>query len=154
VAALGDLYAIAGRVDDAEDRWALVERIAELGRANGGVYDRQLVLFLADHDRDQERAVALATAEIELRADVYGHDALAWALFKAGRLDEADAAVARALSLGTPDGRVHFHAGLIAEALGRVDDAREHLATVSERRAALPPGQWGVLDAALERLDQ
>ncbi len=64
VAALGDLYAIAGRDSDAADQWALVERIAEIGEANGGVYDRQLVLFLADHDRDPDRAVALAEAEL------------------------------------------------------------------------------------------
>ncbi len=60
VAALGDLYALAGRDRDAADQWALVERIAEVGEASGGIYDRQLVLFLADHDRDPARAVRLA----------------------------------------------------------------------------------------------
>ena len=91
VAALGDLYALDGRADDAEDQWALVERIAEVGQASGGVHDRQLVLFLADHDRDPDRAVELARAELATRGDVYGHDALAWALFKAGDLEAAAA---------------------------------------------------------------
>jgi tetratricopeptide (TPR) repeat protein len=152
VAALGDLYAMAGREDDAADQWALVERIAEVAEASGGVYDRQLVLFLADHDRDPSRAVDLATRELATRADVYGHDALAWALFKAGRVEEAHAAAASALALGTPDGRIHFHAGLIAEALGRTEEARRHLEFADAHRGALPPLQYAVLAAALERI--
>jgi tetratricopeptide (TPR) repeat protein len=152
VAALGDLYALDGRAGDAEDQWALVERIAEVAQAVGGVHDRQLVLFLADHDRDLDRAVELARAEIAVRGDVYGHDALAWALFKAGRLDEAADAADRALHLGTPDGRFHFHAGLIAAALGRDAEARTHLEAAAARSASLPPSQVPVLEAALERL--
>jgi len=152
VAALGDLYALDGRADDAADQWALVERIADVGQANGGVYDRQLVLFLADHDRDPEGALALATAELELRGDVYAHDALAWSLFKAGRLAEADAAAAEALRLGTPDGRIHYHAGLIAEALGRTEDARALLSFAADHRGALPPRQASLLADAVERL--
>jgi tetratricopeptide (TPR) repeat protein len=152
VAALGDLYALAGRDDDAADQWALVERIADIGRANGGVYDRQLVLFLADHDRDTDRAVELATDELELRADVYGHDALAWALFKAGRLEEAYAAATAALRLETPDARIHYHAGLIAEALGRTAEAGEHLAFAAAHSGSLPPLQLGRLEAALGRM--
>ena len=152
VAALGDLYALDGRADDAADQWALVERIADVGQANGGIHDRQLVLFLADHDRDPERAVALATAELELRADVYAHDALAWSLFKAGRLAEADAAAAEAMRLGTPDGRIRYHAGLIAEALGRTEDARALLAFTADHSGSLPPLQASRLADAIERV--
>lgn len=152
VAALGDLYALAGREEDAADQWALVERIADLGPANGGVYDRQLVLFLADHDRDAARAVEVATQELTIRADVYAYDALAWSLFKAGRFDEADAAAADALRLGTPDGRIHYHAGLIAEALGRSDDARGHLAFAAAHSGTLAPLQASRLAAAIERI--
>ena len=152
VAALGDLYALAGREADAADQWALVERIADVGQANGGAYDRQLVLFLADHDREPDRAVALATAELTERADVYGHDALAWALFKAGRLQEASAEAEEALRLGTPDARIHYHAGLIADALGRADDARRHLAFAASHSGGLPPLQASLLSATLERI--
>lgn len=152
VAALGDLHALAGDTDAAESRWALVERIAEVGRANGGVYDRQLVLFLADHERRTDAAVRLAEAEIASRTDVYGYDALAWALFRAGRFDEADAASREALRLGTPDGRIVYHAGLIAVAAGRDDDARRLLADAAGRSASLAPLQVVELEAALERL--
>ena len=154
VAALGDLYELAGREGDAADQWALVERIAEIGQANGGVYDRQLVLFLADHDREPSRAVELARGELAIRADVYAYDALAWSLFKAGRLDEADAAATDALRLGTPDARIHYHAGLIAEALGRPDDARRHLTFAAAHSGALPPLQASRLAAAIDRIGQ
>ena len=77
-----------------------------------------------------------------MRADVYGHDALAWALFKAGRLTEADAAAAEALRLGTPDGRFHYHAGLIADALGahRARAAAPRVRCVPQRQ---PPAAAG-----------
>lgn len=152
VAALGDLYALAGDEAAAERQWALVERIAEVGRAAGGVYDRQLVLFWADHGLETDAAVAVAEAELERRTDVYAYDALAWTLHRAGRLAEADAAAAEALRLGTPDGRILYHAGLIAEALGRGEDARRLLGEAAASSAALPPLQVPALNAALQRV--
>jgi tetratricopeptide (TPR) repeat protein len=152
VAALGDLYVLAGDLPAAARQWALVERIAEVGRAAGGVYDRQLVLFWADHDLETDAAVDLAEAELAERTDVYGYDALAWALYRAGRFPEADAAAAEALRSGTPDGRILYHAGLIAEALGRDDDARILLGKAAASSGALPPLQVPALEAALERL--
>jgi tetratricopeptide (TPR) repeat protein len=152
VAALGDLYALDGRADDAEDQWALVERIADVASASGSLHDRQLVLFLADHDRDPARAAELARAELDVRGDVYGHDALAWALFKAGDPQGAREQADLALALGTPEGRFHLHAGLIAEALGDLTDARAHLERAGGMRASLPPLQVPVLDKALARV--
>jgi tetratricopeptide (TPR) repeat protein len=152
VATLGDLYSLDGRVEDAEDAWALVLRIADVAAAGGAVHDRQLALFLADHGRDPERAVSLARTEIEVRRDIHGWDALAWALHAAGRFDEADAAIGEALRLGTPDARIRYHAGLIALALGRRDEAGDHLAAAAAARAALPPLQVPRLDSALVEL--
>lgn len=152
VADLGDLYSLAGRSDAASEAYALVERIAEVAQATGGVYDRQLVLFLADHDRRIDEAVAMAEAELALRADVYGHDALAWALYRAGRLEEADRAAREALRLGTPDGRILYHAGLIAMALERADEARDLLTRAAAHEASLPPIQVPELHAALDAL--
>jgi len=153
VADLGDLYALDDREAAAADAYALVERIAEVARATGGVYDRQLVVFLVDHDRRVADAVTLATAELAARTDVYGYDALAWALYKDGRLEEADAAAREATRLGTPDGRILYHAGLIAMALDRVDEARELLRAAAAREPSLPPLQVPVLRAAVDALD-
>src|SRR5690242_21527594 len=44
--------------------------------AQGSVYDRTLALDLANHGQDVARALDLANAEIAVRKDVYGYDAL------------------------------------------------------------------------------
>jgi hypothetical protein len=91
------------------------------------VYDREYVGFLADHGRDTATAVDLATAELAARKDVYGYDALAWALHSAG--DEAQALVNARLALasGTQDARLLIHAGLIEMANGLVAEGQAHL---------------------------
>lgn len=152
VADLGDLHALDGDEDAAAESYALVERIAEVAQATGSVYDRQLILFLADHERRIEDAVSLAEAEIATRTDVYGYDALAWALFRSQRFEEADEAARQAMRLGTPDGRIFYHAGLIAEARGRDSEALDLLTRAAEHRSALPPLQVPVLEAAIDAL--
>ena len=152
LAALGDLYALDGDASAAERQYALVERIGDVAAATGSIYDRQLVLFAADHDRGLPQAISRARAELAIRHDVYGHDALAWALFKAGQLDEAASEAAIALSLGTPDPRLAYHAGMIAAAQGRTDDARWLLTEAMEGAAYLPPLQVPVLEQAIADL--
>lgn len=152
VAELGDLYALDGDAGRAADSYALVERIAEVAMATGGVYDRQLVLFLADHDLRPDEAVRLAEAELATRKDVFGYDAYAWALYKAGRIDAAADAAAEALRLGTPDGRILYHAGMIAAADGRPADALDLLARAEMHGAALPSLQVQALTETLDAL--
>src|SRR5439155_10398858 len=152
VAMLGDLHALSGDAHRADQTYALVDRIGQVARATGSVYDRQLTIFDADHDRDLTDAVARARQELEVRPDVYGYDALAWALFKSGDLKGAAAAATRALSLGTPDPRIAYHAGMIAAAQGRVATARKLLTTAVTGAAMLPPLQVPVAQAALAAL--
>ena len=152
VAALGDLYALSGDDERAAEQYALVERIGRLEEAAGGVYDRQLILFAADHDLDPQRAVAAAATSLEERRDVYGFDASAWALYAAGRIDEAAEAADHALALATPDPRLAYHAGMIALADGRTEDARALLGTAVAGRAALPPLQAARAADALDGL--
>ena len=68
--------------------------------------------------RDAAEAVRLAEEEAKARGDVYTHDALAWALCRAGRAREAEAESGRALALGTKDASLYYHAAVIAGALG------------------------------------
>jgi len=152
VADLGDLHALEGDDAAAEESYAIVERIAEVAQATGGIYDRQLTVFLADHERRIDDAVALAEAEIAARTDVYGYDALAWALYRAGCLEDADAAARQAMRLNTPDGRILYHAGLIAAALDRDDEGRDLLSRAAAHESALPPLQVPELRAALDAL--
>jgi tetratricopeptide (TPR) repeat protein len=140
VAALGDLRALAGDANGADAEYALVEAVAGLSEA-GPIYDRAYVLFAADHRRELDEAVERAEADLETRGDVYGYDALAWALFAAGRLSEAAVAADQATRLGTPDPRIAYHAGLIAAAMGRDAEARRFLEVAVAGAAALPPLQ-------------
>ena len=153
VSTLGDLYALDGDSAKAAQEYALVDQIALVARATGSVYDRQLTIFDADHDRDLAGAVARARDELAVRGDVYGYDALAWALYKSGDLVGAGAAAARALALGTPDPRIAYHAGMIAAAKGRTDAARMLLARAVAGSTMLPPLQVPLAQAALSALD-
>ena len=114
---------------------ATINAIAQLAGSAGYLYDRTTSLYLSDHGLDAARAVQLATDELAIRRDVYGYDALAWALLNDGRSSEADAPVQSALAAGTADPRLWYHAGMIAAANGRADEAKADL----NRALALGP---------------
>jgi tetratricopeptide (TPR) repeat protein len=124
--ALGDLHAKLGRVDEAERFYQTFEALERENAAEENDW-HHFVYFWADHDRNLDEALALAQRERERRRDIYTCDALAWALYKKGRHAEAKAAMDEALRLGTRDPRLHYHAGLIARALGERRAAAEHL---------------------------
>jgi tetratricopeptide (TPR) repeat protein len=117
-AELAAIYAKLGRTADAEQQRKLLDAIDRLGQANGEKGNRALAIAYADEGRNADRAVALATAELETRHDVYAYDALSWALFRAGKQPEAEAASAKALALHTPEPMFRYHAALIAQAAG------------------------------------
>ncbi|MGI9107861.1 MAG: tetratricopeptide repeat protein [Pyrinomonadaceae bacterium] len=127
VAALGDLYKLAGRDREAAAQYAVVEQIGHLSVLNGALYNRSLALFYADHDMKAEEAYASARREYEMRRDIYGADAVAWTALKAGRISEAQAAIKEALRLGTRDARLFYHAGMIARAAGDAAAAGDFL---------------------------
>lgn len=109
---LGDAREAAGDEKGARESYDRVVR-------DGSTLDpRTLALFLATKNRDAEQAVQLAAAELNARKDIYTEDTYAWALFRAGRADEARAAIDRATRLGTRDARLFFHAGAIRLATG------------------------------------
>lgn len=134
-AALEDFYERAGNRAEAAKQAGLIDIVDKMGRAAGEKANRNLALVYADFDRNLERSLELARAELEVRGDVYTHDALAWALFKNKKYDEAAKAAAEALKMGTPEPSFHYHAGMIAAARGRKAEARKHL----ERALALNP---------------
>jgi tetratricopeptide (TPR) repeat protein len=127
VGALGDLYNIAGREKDAQAQYALVEQIGKIGKASDVLYNRQIALFYADHDKNSEEAYHQARLEYEKRHDIYGADALAWTALKAGKIAEAQSAIKEALKLGTRDARLFYHAGMIAKAAGDNATAADYL---------------------------
>jgi tetratricopeptide (TPR) repeat protein len=126
---LGDARELAG---DEEGAREARERVLRGGRA----FDRRtLALFLATKDRDAAEAVRLCEEARRERDDLYTEDTCAWALYRAGRLAEAEAASRKALALGTPDARLLHHAGAIRLARGD----RSGLALV-RRALRLNPG--------------
>jgi tetratricopeptide (TPR) repeat protein len=127
VAELGDLYAKAGNSAEAGRQYQLVEYIGQLGRINQVLHNRDLALFYADHDMKLPESLQLAQREFELRHDIYTWDALAWTLYKNGKLVEAAKASDSALKFGTRDALLYYHAGMIADRLGQKEKAKAEL---------------------------
>lgn len=137
--ALGDLYALQGDMKLAAEQYATVEAIGNLAAVNQQVYNRQLVLFSVNHDRDIAGALKLAEQELGIRQDAYGYDAYAWALLANGRATDAEHAMAKALAFGTRDALLLYHAGEIKLALGDTVSARTLLQDALGIRGALDP---------------
>jgi tetratricopeptide (TPR) repeat protein len=135
LAALGDVYAVSGDAADAEKQYATVEFIGRLNEINQQVYNRELAVFYADHDRKLPEALTLAKKELEVRHDVYTSDALAWVLLKNHQPVQAREEMDRALRMGTRDALMEYHAGMIYAALGDNARAAMHL----ERALAVNP---------------
>ncbi len=123
--ALGDVLSAQGRTAEAADQYDTVRAIQRLFTASGVDTDIELALFDADHGVEPERTYQRALAAYDAgRRGVYAADIVAWAAYKAGRIDAASSYMALALRLGTNDARLSYHAGVIAQASG--DDAAAH----------------------------
>ena len=85
-----------------------------------GVIHRAWGLFLLDHGTAQDRADVLRRARLELRVrkDVYGHDLMAWALYRNGQLGEARKEMTFALAQHTEDVMLAEHARAIGAGPG------------------------------------
>ena len=136
----GRMELAAGRIDNSilslrqaarinplpEYQWALAEALRAGGLedearavegdiiSHGPACDpRGCALFLATRHERVELAEQLAQQELGQRADVFTHDALAWAFAAAGNLGQARVHMNQALSQGTQDARLLFHAAVI-----------------------------------------
>lgn len=120
LALVGDAQAASGDAQEAQRQYQMVDAFSD--PSQGILYDRQRALFCADHGRNLDEALARARADLSVRHDIYAYDTLAWACYKKGLLDKADAAMKQALSRSTQDALLFYHAGMIAQA--RNDKAR------------------------------
>jgi tetratricopeptide (TPR) repeat protein len=132
---LADAYRWLGRSADAE----AVE--AELTARGALVDPRGLAAYLAATGRDPARALVLATAERGKRGDVYTLDTLAMARLASGDVAGAEAVMTEAAAVGTRDGRLFYHAGLIAAAAGDDARAREWFAAAKQAEQTLLPSE-------------
>lgn len=125
------LWRLAERSGDAREsrrRTALLDGMARLDEAKGGLDRRSFALWFAQRDGYAERALRLARTEYQRRPDIYSADALAWALFRAGRPGEALPLALEAVRLGTPDPQLLVHAATILQATGETRRAAELIA--------------------------
>jgi tetratricopeptide (TPR) repeat protein len=148
LASLGDLQWLTGDEAGARSTWAKVAQVARLTPS-----DRQISLFLANHQRDAVTAVALARRDLEVRHDAYAHDAVAWALLGAGDVPGAEAEIALARAAGTQDPLLDYHAGMVAAAAGRTGEARELLGDLLDRFPGFDPLQANRARATLATLE-
>jgi tetratricopeptide (TPR) repeat protein len=154
LAALVDLYELAGRPEEAQRQFDRVVAFHEAhhSHVHGDLQDHsehthggssaspahehdhehphgnyQLARFYADHDRNLAEALQEAKAGWKAFPNVYAADALAWCLYKNGEFTQAAKMIGRALRYGTPDAAFHFHAGMIYAKLENRPLAQKHL---------------------------
>lgn len=124
---LVEAYTLAG--DEAKAR-AAAERVLEAlqdARDMGEIVDMEEADFLLDLDRDLDRALRMADAQLRRRPDhLHANETYAWALHKHGRSAEAIPFIEHAMRLNTGDAMVHWRAANIYRAAGRPADAAEH----------------------------
>ena len=133
--ALADALRASDNLDEAqtvEDR---------LVRGGATTDPRTFALYLATRRERPGDALALAEKEMTNRQDVFTLDALAWSLAAAGRPEEANATMTRALAEGTKDARLFYHAGAIALARGDTAGARQWLDKAAASAQTLLPSE-------------
>ncbi|TML39411.1 MAG: tetratricopeptide repeat protein [Actinobacteria bacterium] len=149
--ARGDDLAAARRPSEAADAYALVRVLERLFAANGVDVDLELALFDADHGGGPG-ALARARRGERARPSAFGHDVLAWALYRTGRLDEAARESDRALSLGSRDPLLNFHAAAISVARGDRAEAASRLGVVLAANPRMSAGSAADVAALAGRL--
>ena len=145
-----------------EYQWALAEALRDAGRKSEALNVEQLLkqtgaandprtyaLYLATRGQLAETAVQLAENELKERADVFTHDALAWSLAAAGRVDEALPHLEQALvEGGTHDARLFFHAAVIHARAGHKEEASRFFDQATDLMDLLLPSEREQLQLA------
>jgi len=151
-AALYDYYTAAGDTKEAEKQKELIFVTDQVGQAAKEKANRNIAIIYADHDWKLDRALELAQNELEVRGDIYTYDALAWALYKNGQFAAAADAMQKAMRFKTPEPSFYYHAGLIAGAMGKKDEARELLKKALELNPNFDARQASVAGQTLKEL--
>ena len=125
VTLLADLLERDRRALDARRQRATIAVIDRLLEANGVQVDLESAVARADDRTRPDETVELARRARAARPSIYGDDALAWALARAGRCAEAVPLARRALRLGTEDGLLWFHLGYAQGCAGNEPAMRE-----------------------------
>ena len=124
VSLLAELLDRTGRTAEGRRQRSTVAVIDRLLEANGVRVDLESAVYRADNRIRPAETVALARLARADRPSIYGDDALAWALARAGRCQEALSVAKRALRLGTQDALLYFHLGYTERCAGNRAEMR------------------------------
>lgn len=116
IGAMSVAYAALG---DTAQAASFAQAMAVSALRQPGRIHRTWGLFLLDHGTVKDRADVLAHAREDLqeRQDVYGHDLMAWALYRNGELDKARSHMQMALAQHTEDVLLTAHAKALGIAI-------------------------------------
>jgi tetratricopeptide (TPR) repeat protein len=148
-----------------EYQWTLADTLRETGNIqaaervemklarNGALNDpRTYALYLATRQQEVQEALKLALSELNTRADVLTEDALAWALHANGQLPAAREYSKKALSEGTQDARLFYHAGCIALTASDYDEAETAFKRSDQIKQMLMPSERNDLEKKYDSL--
>ena len=113
----GDALTRAGRPQAARRAYSLVHALERVLAANGVRTELSTALFDLDGGAQVSDALARARAAYRAAPGLAAADAVAWGLYRTGRCAEARSWSKRALTLGTEDGLLLFHRGMIERCL-------------------------------------
>ena len=153
LAILGDLSVALGDERRAEAFYDQVEPAASETPIHQDAYRRTLAQFLADHALEAERAVELAEVDVSQRSDPFGLDTYAWALYRAGRVEEARSQMDKVFDVGLREPQILYHSGLIALAEGNEKQARLELSEALDKAPMFHPLQAPHAKSVLESLE-
>lgn len=111
-ATLGSVSLAYAQLGDTAQAASYARAMSASALEQPGLIHRAWGMFLLDHGTAKDRADVLRRARLELRdrKDVYGHDLVAWALFRNGQTDEARKHMKLALAQNTQDVMLTEHA--------------------------------------------
>jgi tetratricopeptide (TPR) repeat protein len=151
-ASLSYLYEAAGMKVEARKQRELIDLTYKMEQAASQKANRTLALLYADQNRNLDRALELARADLEIRRDVYTWDVMAWVLYKNQKYAEAVEAAQNALAMGTQEPMFYYHAAMIEKAAGMREQAGIHLEKALALNPKFDPGQSRIAEALRREL--
>lgn len=120
--ALGDVYLYMGKPAEAKPWYdkALAGYLKSVEQGNAHYYHHLAGLYSDALDNPAE-ALRWARKDLEVRHSVYAHDSLAWAYYKNGDYGKAAEEATQAMSLGTKDAHLLYHASMIFSRAGKLE---------------------------------
>ncbi|CAN5598715.1 tetratricopeptide repeat protein [soil metagenome] len=140
-----------GDTEAADEQFATVDAVQQIFESNG-VRDDLTSAYVAADRGQPDVALRRAEAEWELRQNIDSADAMAWALHRNGRDDEALEYAVKANRLDGVNALFLYHRGMIEQALGMDEAARSHLTEALEANPYFSPLHAPLAKKALDEL--